>query len=84
MTHDPDRNVFTTPIDTDVFEYLLGEGFVMVGIGAVTRKAGIALPMLEISASGAVTSAFLAVGESYPDPMPSVADEVRELEGLLK
>lgn len=86
MTHDPDANITMTPRPevTDVFEYLMGEGFVMVRNEVVTGSHGIALPMLEISASGAVTSAYSAVRESYPDPMPSIADEVRALEGLLK
>lgn len=67
MTHDPDSNVFMPPapqaddLGTDVFGYLMGEGFVM-------------LPDRYRKFDNA----------SAADPMPSVAGEVRVLEGLLK
>lgn len=68
MTHDPDANVFMPPapqsVDTDVFSFLIGEGF-------VTWNPNKVLPSWQHPSVVA-------------DPMPSVADEVRVLEGLLR
>lgn len=75
MTHDPDRNIFTAPLDTDVFDWLYGEGFVMVGSPAVK---------LPTTARRTEKSSDLNAAGFSTVPMPSVADEVRELEGLLR
>lgn len=73
-THD-DPNVFATPLGTDVFDWLAGDGFVMVG-GVIAKRDEISLKPVDILGAWVMP-------KTRTDPMPSVADEVRALEGLI-
>ena len=71
------------PIVTDVFDYLMGDGFAMAREPATAHKE-ITSRTLELSASGAETTQYSAHGKSPREVWPGIEDDVRDLERLLR